>query len=186
MAMPLASDEFFTAEQVRALPDDGNRYELVWGELLVTPAPRALHQLVLQRLHVVFSAYCATERLGTLWLSPADISWSDDTLVQPDLFVVRRGEAEALDWRRMKTLLLVAEVLSPSTTRQDRFQKRKLYQSQGVGTIWLADADKGLVEVWTPDATFPTRETERVSWQPAGARAALVIELAQLFAPLDD
>jgi Uma2 family endonuclease len=186
MAMPLASDEFFTAEQVRALPDDGNRYELVWGELLVTPAPRALHQLVLQRLCVLFSAYCATERPGTLWLSPADISWSDDTLVQPDLFVVKRGEGETLDWRRMKTLLLVAEVLSPSTTRQDRFQKRKLYQSQGVGTIWLVDIDKRYVEVWTPDATFPARESDRASWQPEGARAPLVIELARLFAPLDN
>ena len=60
--------------------------------------------------------------------SPADISWSDDTLVQPDVLVADLEEVRTLDWAKVKTLLLVIEVLSPSTARYDRFTKRRLYQ----------------------------------------------------------
>ena len=67
-----------------------------------------------------------------LFSSPADISWSDDTLVQPDLFVADLVEARTMDWARMKTLLLVVEVLSPGTARYDRFTKRRLYQEVNV------------------------------------------------------
>jgi Uma2 family endonuclease len=105
--------------------------------------------------------------------------------VQPDLFVVPRAEAATLDWARMRTLLLVAEVLSPSTARQDREQKRRLYQEHGVGVLWIVDADARRVEVWTPEARFPTVETERLAWRPdAAAEPLVVIELAELFAAL--
>lgn len=181
MVMPLASPAW-TADAVRALPDDGNRYELVHGELLVTPAPRALHQLIVERLHVRLSDACRESRSFKVWMSPADISWSADTLVQPDVFVVPRVEAATLDWTRMRTLVLVAEVLSPSTARQDREQKRRLYQERGVGTIWMIDADRRVVEVWTPEARFASLETARVVWHPAGAQGPRTIDLAELFA----
>ena len=177
--MPLAP-EYFTADMVRALPDDGNRYELVHGELLVTPAPRGTHQRLVFRLARLLADYC--DALGTFETlpSPADISWGSDTLVQPDLFVVPKSEAITGDWTRMRSLVFVAEVLSPTTARLDRFQKRKLYQQQRVSTLWLVDVDRRLVEVWSPDARFPVIETERVTWQPAGATEPLVIEIAEL------
>ena len=172
--------EYFTTDMVRALPDDGNRYELLWGELIVTPAPRGTHQRIVLRLARLLADYC--DDLGTLetLASPADISWGPDTLVQPDLFVVPKVEAITGDWTRMKTLVLVTEILSPSTARRDRFEKRKLYQQQGVATLWLVDPDRRLVEVWTPDARFPVVETERASWHPIGANTPLVIEIAEL------
>ena len=182
MGMPLASDDLWTVERVQALPADGNRYELVWGELLVSPAPRKGHQDVVRRLDRLLVEYCGAHQLGDVYDLAADISWSDDTLVQPDVFVISKRYAEAKEWSEVKHLDLVVEVLSPSTAKHDRFQKRKLYQSQGVGTIWLVDADKRFVEVWTPEATFPTRETEQVTWHPEGAIGPLVIELAALFA----
>jgi Uma2 family endonuclease len=118
---------------------------------------------------------------GHVFHSPADISWSEDTLVQPDLFVVPLEEARTLDWERMKTLLLAVEVLSPSTARADRFTKRRLYQEVGVPTYWIVDPDRRCVEVWTPEATFPAIEWEAVSWQPAGADQALTVRLVELF-----
>ena len=157
MGMPLASDELWTVERVQALPRDGNRYEVVWGELLVSPSPRALHQLMVERLFTGLTAYCHASGCGKAWFAPADISWGADTLVQPDLFVVPDDEAATLDWKRMRTLRLVIEVLSPRTAAHDRFQKRKLYQSQGVGAIWLVDPDQRFVEVWTQDAMFARR-----------------------------
>jgi Uma2 family endonuclease len=182
--MGMAAPTYYTADMVRALPDDGNRYELVHGELLVTPAPRAIHQRIAIRLAVALSGYLESHRVGEVLLSPADISWTDDTLVQPDVFVVELAEARTLDWARMKTLLLAVEVLSPSTARADRFSKRRLYQEVGVPTYWIVDPERRCVEVWTPEATFPSIEWEAVSWLPAGATEPLVVSLGELFKPI--
>ena len=182
--MGMAATTYYTADMVRALPDDGNRYEVVHGELLVTPSPRLLHQLVLQRLQLGLGNYLEREQAGLLLASPADISWGPDILVQPDLFVVEISEARTMDWSRLKTLLLAVEVLSPSSVRADRFTKRRLYQEHGVGTYWVVDADAQLVEVWTPEAIFPVFERERLTWHPAGARSAFSLAVEELFRPL--
>jgi Uma2 family endonuclease len=177
--MPLAP-EYYTADMVRSLPDDGKRYELVWGELLVSPSPIPRHQRIVGRLFVALVAYCERTGAGETMMSPADISWSDDTLVQPDVFVVTPGEANAQRWDTVKTLRLVVEVLSPSTAKHDRFQKRKLYQAQGVERLWLVDAERLTVEVWTPELHFPFAETKRLTWHPAGAGEPLVIPVSEL------
>ena len=181
VAMPLAP-AYHTANMVRAFPDDGNRYELVHGELLVSPSPRRVHQRIVMALSVRLWEFCRENGTGEVLTSPADISWSDDTLVQPDLFVITPREAGGEKWSEIRTLDLVVEVLSPSTAKHDRFQKRKLYQLQRVGTLWLVDADLKQIEVWTPDAAFPKVESTRVSWTPPSADATLVIELNTLFA----
>jgi Uma2 family endonuclease len=179
--MGMVAPTYHTAEMVRALPDDGNRYEVVYGELLVTLSPRPLHQLVIARLAEALMAYTRQQHIGQLLTSPADISWGDDLLVQPDLFVVLRDELRHLEWSRIRTLLLAVEVLSPSTSRADRFTKRRLYQAQGVTTYWLVDPDARAIEVWTPDATFPVVERERVTWHLAGAAEPLRLMLEELF-----
>lgn len=180
MGMPAPLD-FYTREMVLALPEDGNRYETVWGELLVTPSPRMRHQVILMRLVELLAPYLRREPIGLLLASPADISWGPDILVQPDLFVISSEQAAARDWSEVTKLALVVEVLSPSSARADRFTKRRLYQAQGVGTYWVVDADAGTVEVWTPEAAFPVIEPERVTWSPTGSSAPLVVELAELF-----
>ncbi len=182
--MGMAAPVYYTAEMVRGLPDDGNRYETVHGELLVTPAPRAWHQIVLVRLIQVLGGYLERDRVGQLLSSPADISWSPDVLVQPDLFVVPWDEIRPLTWERIKHLLLVVEILSPTTARADRFTKRRLYQEVRIPSYWIVDADEHFVEVWTPQAALPTVERERVLWLPAGAAQPLVLTLPELFRPL--
>jgi len=180
MAVPI----YYTAEMVRALPEDGNRYEVVRGELLVTPAPRLWHQEIVRRLVVALSGYLEREPVGHVFHSPADISWSADTLVQPDVFVVPLAEARTLDWSRIATLLLVAEVLSPSSHQADRFSKRREYQSHDVPVYWIVDPDHKLVEMWTPGDALPAFERERLKWHPAGARTPFELDLADLFKPL--
>ena len=182
MVMPAAV--YYTAQMVRALPDDGNRYETVHGELLVSPAPRAVHQRVLKRLFYELETYLRQYPVGELWISPADISWGQDTLVQPDCFVVPLAESGTLDWTRMQTLLLVVEILSPSTTHADRFTKRRLYQKQHIPVYWIVDPDAKLVEVWTPEALFPVVVTDAVEWRPEGAVEPCVVSLGELFRPL--
>lgn len=182
--MGMAAPIYYTADQVRALPDDGNRYEVVHGELLLTPAPRALHQEVVRRLLVRLSLYLETEAVGHVLPAPADISWGADTLVQPDVFVVPLEQARTLDWSRMKRLLLVAEVLSPSSARADRFTKRIEYQRQGVPLYWVVDPEQRQVEVWTPVDTAPRLEPERLVWEPAEATQPFELDLEALFRPI--
>lgn len=182
--MGMAAPTYWTAEMVRALPDDSNRYEVVYGELLVTPSPRPWHEIVFQRLIVALNLYLRREPVGIVLGSRADISWSPDVLVQPDVFVVPLEQARTLDWTRYRDLLLVAEILSPSTGRHDRFVKRRLYQEVGIPLYWIVDGDAREVEVWTPEARFPHVERERLTWHPAGAAAPFTLELAELFKPI--
>jgi len=182
--MGMAAPTYWTAEMVRQLPDDGNRYEVVYGELLVTPAPRLAHQLLVSRMTVAVANYLARESIGLVLTSPADISWGRDVLVQPDVFVVPVDEARTGDWSRLRSLLLVIEVLSPSTTRADRFTKRRRYQEAGVPLYWIVDGTEQHVEVWTPDAEFPAIERERLVWHPRRAGTPFMMELAELFRPV--
>jgi Uma2 family endonuclease len=179
--MGMAAPVYYTADQVRALPDDGHRYEVVHGELLVTPAPRALHQELVRRLLVRLSLYLDVQPAGHVLHAPADISWGPDTLVQPDIFVVPLEQARTLEWGRMTSLLLVAEVLSPSTSRADRFTKRIEYQRQGIPLYWVVDPDQRQVEVWTPEDVAPRLERERLVWRPLGSARPFELELEGLF-----
>jgi Uma2 family endonuclease len=182
--MGMAAPVYYTADMVRALPDDGNRYEVVYGELLVTPSPRPWHQVLVQRLTLAIGNYLEREPVGIALAAPADISWGADVLVQPDVFVVSTEEARTLSWSGMRTLLLVAEVLSPSTARGDRFLKRLRYREAGVPLYWVVDGDEKSVEIWAPSDEFPAIERERLLWQAPGAREPLTLSLEELFRPL--
>lgn len=180
----MAAPVYWTADMVRALPDDGNRYEVVWGELLVTPAPRPWHQIVQGRLQFALQKHLEHHRSAYLLASPADISWGPDILVQPDLFVVPVVELRTLEWDHIKGLLLAIEVLSPSTARYDRFTKRRLYQHVGIPQYWIVDPQDRTVEVWTPDVTTPIIERDRLVWTVPGDETSLAIDLAELFRPV--
>ncbi len=189
MAMPVIPEaRRYTVEEVLAFPADGNRYEVVQGELLVTPAPRGKHQFVAGRLYSLLRNYLSPLGLGdTVLFPPADITWGippreADELVQPDIFVVHLDEVSG-EWLDMKRLLLVAEVVSPSSSRGDRVVKRKAYQRHQVATYWVVDADAGLVEVWHPEDDRPAIVTDTLTWRWREDAGELRIALADLFAP---
>jgi Uma2 family endonuclease len=182
--MGMAAPLYYSAEMVRDLPDDGNRYETVHGELLVTPAPRAWHQVIVRRVGNRLDRYLEEHTVGFPFHSPADISWGTDILVQPDLFVVEMEQARTMDWTKMTRLLLTVEILSPTTARYDRHTKRRLYQEVGIPLYWIVDPDQKLVEVWTPEYQFPKVERERVKWRPEGVQENFVLDLEELFEPI--
>jgi Uma2 family endonuclease len=189
MAMPLPAairnqGPYYTVDILDQLPDDGNRYEVVYGELLVTPAPRWSHQELVGRLFLRLHRYLERFPFGHLVMSPADVRWGRDTGVQPDLFVVPKAVARTMDWTRIRELLLVVEVLSPSTSRADRFTKRRRYQEAGVPLYWIVDGKHSTIEVWTPEATLPVIERMYATWAPAEASEPFTLDLAELFAPI--
>ena len=178
MGMPVG--HYYTVADLHAMPDDGKKYELVHGELLVSPSPRMLHQQLVTRLIRVLDEYLDVYAVGKVYAG-GDVQDGDDSLVIPDLLVIDLEDARTLDWARIKTPLLVIEVLSPSHARNDRFTKRRLYQEIGVPLYWIVDAEAKVVEVWTPEALFPVTEQQELRWHPEGAAEALVIGVEELF-----
>jgi Uma2 family endonuclease len=183
MGMPAPSAHYYTVDDVLALPSDGNRYELVYGELVVSPSPTLRHQLVVSRLFRLIANYSDAEQLGRAFFSPADLTWGrSDVLAQPDVFVIGTEDSGVRDWSEVRRVPLIVEVLSPSTKRHDRFGKRRVYQDRAVDLYWIIDPDAQLAEVWTPDLQLPGIERERLMWYPQGATAPLMIDLAELLA----
>jgi Uma2 family endonuclease len=169
---------FYTAEMVRNLPDDGNRYETVYGELLVSLSPRPRHQIVQARLFGALNEYLAANPGPLVLVAPADLSFGrDDVLVQPDIYVVSADDTPLVRWEQVSRLLLAVEILSPSTARYDRFTKRRLYQEIGADEYWLVDADGGAFEIWTAEAQFPRVESGTVTWTAPDASSPLVLDV---------
>jgi len=184
MVMPAVSrDRYWTVEEVYNLPPDSNRYEVVHGELLVTPSPVLRHQAVLMRLQTRVAIYLGTVGLSDTALPGGDYFYQSDVYVQPDFLVVLPEEMVG-DYRAIHHLRLVAEVISPSSARGDRVVKRKAFQEAGVETYWVVDHDAAVVEVWHPEDQKPEIATDEIRWRVTPDAPELRIDLDQLFAPL--
>ena len=182
MGMPNTAKRW-TREEVLALPDDGNRYELLDGELLVSPSPKPIHQWAVTELFKRLYPYVEKYRLGELGLSPADLDFRSGQLLQPDVFVVEvstpRGQVP--EWEHFGIPFLIIEVLSPSTALYDRNKKRVRFQRSGVAEYWIMDPHGRLIERWRPEDKRPEILTERIEWQPRAEVPSLVIDLEEFF-----
>jgi len=187
MSMPMLK-RHWTAQDLHDLPDDGNRYEIIDGRLFVTPSPSLVHQLAIGELFKLLTAYVATQPgLGLVVLSPADVTFSDTRVVQPDLFVAPLDNGRIpRDLARIKHLLLAVEVVSPSSARADRVDKRWLYREEHVEEYWVVDLDARAIERSTPDQPRADIFAERIIWKPVAAKASLEIDLASYFARILD
>ena len=127
-----------------ALPDDGRRYELLDGVLVVTPAPSLRHQGVVTRLLTTLVAACPDEL--RVFPAPADVVLGDDTVVQPDVLVARAIDtaSTALEARPV----LAVEVLSPSNRGYDLVDKWERYQRAGIPSYWVIDPDVPELVAW--------------------------------------
>ncbi len=174
----------WTVEEVYNLPSDGNRYEVVYGELLVTPSPAMRHQAVLTPILAALSAYL--EPLGllrSLLVGPVDYFHRHDVYVQPDLVVAVPEELTG-DYHAMHHLRLAVEVVSPSSVRGDRLVKRPAYQAAGVETYWVVDPDRAVVEVWHPGDEQAEITARELVWRVTPDAPELRLDLAAVFAPL--
>ena len=181
MVMPNAAERW-TREKVWALPDDGRRYELIDGELIVSPSPTGLHQVAVMALIAQLKPFVDGSKVGKVLMSPADITLGEEEILQPDLFVFRTVAGKPFrDWTDIASLLLVVEVLSPSTARYDRELKRRRYQRAHVPEYWIVDLDGRVVERWRPEDARPEVLADHLQWSPAGD-VALDLDLVGCFA----
>ena len=137
----------FTYEDYALLPED-RRYEVVDGELVVTPAPTPFHQIVLLRLMKLLDAFVESHRAGTVLLAPCDVVLSRYDVLQPDILFVSSERRPIIGEKYVGPAPdLVVEVLSPSTADRDRTAKAKRYATFGVREMWLVDPDARTIEV---------------------------------------
>lgn len=134
----------FTRQDLDAMPDDGHRYELIDGTLVVTPAPSPRHQIVVGALYRVLTAACPVD-LRVLF-APLDVALTTDSVLQPDLLVARRADFTSRDLPIAP--LLAVEVLSRSTRRVDLTLKRSRYESAGCASYWVVDPDLPSLTAW--------------------------------------
>jgi Uma2 family endonuclease len=134
-----------TYPELRLMPDDGKRYELVDGEVFVSPSPSEKHQRVLARLHLNLGAYAERKKLGRVYFAPFDVVFGEKTALQPDLIFVSEARLGIIGPEYILGAPdLVVEILSPHRISYDRVTKLEQYALHGVAEYWVIDpmADK--------------------------------------------
>lgn len=177
-----ATTKHWTAADLQTIPDDRNRYEILDGELLVSPSPSLNHQELATQFLERLRAYLAEHCIGSAVIAPADVTFSDDTVVIPDVFVIPLADGKRPQhWEDVGRLLLAIEVLSPGTARIDRTAKRSRYQRENVPEYWIVDGSARAVERWRPADLQPEILVDQIVWQPDPSCSPLVIDLTVLF-----
>jgi Uma2 family endonuclease len=184
MGMP-ATIADWTVDMLDALPDDGQRYEIIDGELFVTPGPGEFHQDIAGALYRRLHEYLVGHGVGKAMISPADVRRGDRkrNRVQPDVFVVRLtdGTRPAYPYE-LHDLLLAVEVVSPSNPTLDYQVKRDLYLREGVGEYWVINPDALNVSRWRGRDDPGDVLSKVIEWHPEGMPTTLVLDLAKFFA----
>ncbi len=179
--MPMATETAeWTVAQRDRLPDDGNKYEVVGGELFVTPSASPRHQVIADKLAQRLRPFVVEHRLGTVLDLDTDVIEGEHNVVVPDVVVYPFTEENLpATWSVAPRPILVAEIRSPTTWRRDVGPKRDLYVALGIADYWIVDADARTVTVVRPGQP-DERVTDVLRWHPAGASRALEIDVATL------
>lgn len=139
---PAGPRRSWTFAEYRALPDDGLRYEVLDGELVVVPSPNIRHQRILLELAIQLRAWFDAHGHGEVLIAPLDVRLHERTVCQPDLLVIAKDDLPRQpDGFVDGPPLLVCEILSPSTRGRDLIRKRSLYARFGVPWYWVVDPD---------------------------------------------
>ncbi len=147
-----------TAADLETMPDDGHRYELLDGSLIVTPAPWMIHQLLSGNLFILLRQAAASELV--VLTAPLDVALNDLTVLQPDVLVALK--TSFTECNLPVAPLLAVEILSPSTRAIDLGAKKLRYESAGCPNYWVIDPDEPSITAWQlVDGSYgePTRRT---------------------------
>lgn len=138
----------FTAEDYRRMEDDGKRYQVINGSLIMAPSPRWNHQQLLRRLVKALEMHLSATDQGELCFSPFDVFFDEENILQPDIFFIAKERLHIVTEEGvMGAPDLVVEVLSPSTAKQDLEEKRAIYQQNAVREMWFLSPTRRAVEV---------------------------------------
>ena len=173
----------WTYAEYARLPDDGNRYEVLDGEVLTTPSPGTPHQRIAAELFVRLREYVNAKGIGeVMW--DLDLLYFTGQYLRPDMTYVPNAQRHLLTDRGIEGLPgLVVEVLSPSSGRIDKVKKPARYADFGVPEYWVVDPNRRTILVWefAVGGTEPRIVTDRLTWQPEPDVPPFELELSRLF-----
>jgi Uma2 family endonuclease len=175
-----------TYEDYCALPEDGRRYQLIEGDLDVTPAPSATHQRVSRNLEFFLTEHIRRHRLGAIFDAPIDVLFAPDTVVQPDIVFITRERLSVVTERGVEGPPdLVVEILSPKTRRIDRTVKMRVYARFGVRECWLVDPEALSFEIFklSGGAYLLAQAASGKETASSELFPGLTLALDQIFAP---
>jgi Uma2 family endonuclease len=182
--MPGPTATRFSVDDYLSLPDDGKRYQVIAGDLVMTPAPETKHQIVLMRLARILADFLEENDLGQILIAPCDVVLSPEDVVQPDIFFVSAERKHIVGEKNVIGAPdLVIEVLSPSTEEWDRRAKMAVYSRSRVKESWIVDPDSECIEMrvlqknaWKRARIFGKKEVLTTSLLP-GCR----VPIAKIF-----
>src|SRR6266576_3169253 len=175
MAMAI-SVPLYTVDDLEHFPDDGNRYELLDGVLLVTPQAAAVHQIVASRIQFELTTFLQKPGLAHV-VGPGAVVRMPRTQLQPDILVYPARFSPTTDWRKITEHWLAVEVLSRSSRVYDREFKRDAYFALGLQQVWLVDWRDRAVEVCSGKGKSRVVRG-RVRWRIA--RTEITIDLSEV------
>lgn len=161
--------------------DDGRRREIIAGELVVSPAPRTRHQMVVSRLTRLLGDFVENHDLGFVLPGPIDVLFAIGDYLEPDLAFVRKDRREIISGRGIEAAPdLVIEIVSASTAERDRGIKRERYAHYGVPEYWVVDPERRSIERYrlAEEPERPARVSGTLRWQPAPDAPTLAIDVA--------
>ena len=178
-----ASIPYYTVDDLDHFPDDGNRYEVLDGVLLVTPAPGNTHQLVISRLATELAI--AVQKPGHAFVTaPGAVSFPPRTQLEPDILVTTARYPVRERWKDVRDYWLAVEVFSRSSRIYDRDFKRDNYHRLGVPEVWLVDRGSRSVEI-SRAPSVSEHVSDVIVWRPPTLDVDIRIDLAAIFAGLE-
>jgi Uma2 family endonuclease len=136
-----------TYDDYRQLPDDGKQYQIIGGELYMTPAPSPYHQEISLNLAIILRNYVKQHKMGMVYTAPVDVILSMTDVVQPDLVFIAKNRLNIITKKNIVDAPdLVVEILSEHTETIDRQKKLALYEKHGVKEYWIVDPAEKVIE----------------------------------------
>jgi Uma2 family endonuclease len=175
-----------TYEEYRNLPETGPRYQLIDGELILSPSPNRRHQQIVARIFFAIFGYLKVHRIGEVYIAPLDVILSNWDAPQPDLIYVSEGRKNVLVPEGISGAPdLCVEVLSPSSRRLDLGRKRALYARHGVREYWVVDPERNTVDVdrFEKDSTSPVEKLEAGGTLKTDLLPGFSLSLREVFEP---
>ena len=160
MALPVVEKTKYTYEDYLKTPDD-KRYELIEGELLMTPSPVTKHQRISRKIAFVIETFVTGNNLGEVFYAPFDVYLDNENVVQPDILFISKERSSITGEKNIQGAPdLVIEIISESTAYRDLVQKKKLYAKFGIKEYWITIPEEGSIEIYIlKDNTYQPYKT---------------------------
>ena len=147
--MQATEQKTYTYEDYAQLPE-GAPYQLIGGELVMSPSPTPVHQRISHRLNRALDRYVEENALGEIFYAPMDVYLSETDTPQPDILFIAKERLDIIGEKYINGAPdVVMEILSPSTAYNDLKKKKRLYEVSGVKEYWIVDPEAREIEVYT-------------------------------------